>query len=533
MRSLPWSPISSSSSFLSSVCPACSRFFSSNPPRRRAAKAAHVNKALDKFKRTMIIKMNQAINRGTTATTTAASAQTHQVAEEEQQQEEEAEYEGDDVDLEVDLSELESSLNDPSLTAVDGEFHSKMKKAELMRMKKVRQKREQQQQQRLQHESIKEALQGPRGYMYRPQTESTPVSNEEQVDRETSSSNTGVSPSQPPSSSSVHRLSQAPPSISGPDVNTLLWDVPQPAGPRSLHLSIIGTPNAGKSALINRLIRNKVSAVSNKKNTTRHTTLGVTTQGNTQLVIYDTPGIILNSQAKLYQRELSTDAWSVSSAVDVIIILVDAAKRISDLEQQLFTVCQEFSVSHPNVKMCLALNKVDLVVPKKKLLVLATDIVTVCPCISEVFYISVTDDDGVDDIEDYLYSTAIPREWEWDANTVTDSTPLQRVQEIIREKLYQRLYKELPYIVQQYNLGWTQRGNQLRIDQQLRVEREAQKSIVIGPSSSVIDWVRRESQSEISTMLGLEVTLNLSVVVGKKSDSLININSGPTPETSN
>jgi GTP-binding protein Era len=98
------------------------------------------------------------------------------------------------------------------------------------------------------------------------------------------------------------------------------------------------------------------------------------------------------------------------------------------------------------------------------------------PAFKEVFMISATENDGVVDVENYLYDNAVEREWEFDAETVTEQSTLQRVEEIIREKIYQRLHQEIPYRLEQKNIGWTElAGGALRIDQQLMVETPTQK----------------------------------------------------------
>lgn len=307
---------------------------------------------------------------------------------------------------------------------------------------------------------------------------------------------------------------------------TFLWEFDQPENTRALGVSIIGTANAGKSSLVNRLIRTKLSAVSPKRNTTRTSVLGIVTheQFNTQLVIYDTPGIIIANDARRYERTLSEDAWQATTATDVCIILVDAAKRIGPLEQSLLKRAMQFAEKHQQIRLVLALNKVDLVHPKSMLLDTAQSLVELCPAIRDVFYISATDqsgDSGIEELEQYLIDSAVAgREWDWAADAQSDLTPMQRIAEIIREKVFQRVHEEVPYSIQQTNTGFTQiDARTVRIDQQIRVDTDAHKSIIIGTGGSTLQWIQRQAAADIAEVLKVErVLLYLSVQKGTKSD---------------
>jgi len=310
-------------------------------------------------------------------------------------------------------------------------------------------------------------------------------------------------------------------SITAPTSEVLMGDVEfelfdQPPEPKSLSVVILGTPNAGKSVLVNRLVKSKVSAVSPKRNTTRQQALGVVTDPHTQtqLVIYDTPGINAMEHAKMYQKELSTAAWDAAAECDVGLVLMDAAKKIGPAEKELLSKVKELS-ENSGIKIILALNKVDLVHPKEQLLELADYLVTLAD-FQEVFYISVTEDEYVGELEDWLYENAVEREWSYDPEMVTDQTDLERVTEIIREKIYLRLNQEIPYAVQQRNVGWTElRDGSLRIDQHLLVQGRVQGMILVGKEGTVLKRIRDSAENEIAKVLGRPVHLFLRVVQEK------------------
>lgn len=96
-----------------------------------------------------------------------------------------------------------------------------------------------------------------------------------------------------------------------------------------------------------------------------------------------------------------------------------------------------------------------------------------------MFYVSAISGDGVEELRDYLLDVAPFREWEFGEREKTPLTPLERVQEIIKEKLFKYLHKEIPYQVLQENMGWTElEGGKLRIDQKMTVPKNSQR---VGP----------------------------------------------------
>lgn len=111
---------------------------------------------------------------------------------------------------------------------------------------------------------------------------------------------------------------------------------------------------------MNSLVSGHVSAVSPKRNTTRHTITGVSTHDHIQLVLYDTPGINALKHSKLYERELSVSAWTTLPSADIALLLIDAAKQLTDAEYELIERAKQYTEQHIHMKLVLVLNKVDL-----------------------------------------------------------------------------------------------------------------------------------------------------------------------------
>ena len=273
-----------------------------------------------------------------------------------------------------------------------------------------------------------------------------------------------------------------------------------------------------------------ISAVSPKRHTTRSALLGVRTRDEVQLELWDTPGMAGRKEGKGVEREMTEEAMRTvsSDGVDLLLVILDATQSVTPRTAQMLQSLQRLWQQSEQLEVALLLNKVDLVTPKTRLLALTDEVVQHLPAVLDVFYISVTRDDGVDELEDWLFSRAVDRDWDWDASVVSEQSALERVEEVVREKLYCRLHKEVPYTVQQRSIAWQEgKGGRaggeeqrewVRVDHELRVDSEGQRSIVFGSGGSTLEWIKRESEADLQRILGKKVELKLSVRVGKKSE---------------
>jgi len=304
-----------------------------------------------------------------------------------------------------------------------------------------------------------------------------------------------------------------------PPQTVLFGDIPFPTKlpeqPYSLRVCIIGTPNAGKSEFVNNITRAKVTAVSPKRNTTRRQTLGIFTEGNTQITLYDTPGINEIYTAKQYQRELSTAAWDAVGDADFVFVIVDAAKHLGGPELFLIAKCKQVVEENPNVRLVLVLNKVDLVEPKYKLLNLLSRLELLAPW-TDCFMVSASTGDGMADVENYMFMNAVPRDWEHAADVPTDRTEVEQASEIIRGCVYRRLHKEIPYAVAQETIEWSVlRDGSLRLDQRLLVEKESHRKIIAGKA---LRQITKAAQMELAKAFNRKVHLYLRVQQRDKID---------------
>ena len=210
--------------------------------------------------------------------------------------------------------------------------------------------------------------------------------------------------------------------------------VPEPT--RCGFVAVIGSPNVGKSTLVNALVGTKVSIVTPKVQTTRALIRGIAIQGQAQLILVDTPGIF--APRRRLDRAMVDGAWAGTRDADLVAIVVDASKGVEDDDEAIIKALAEL----PVVKT-LVLNKIDLVA-KPKLLDLAQALNNQAT-FAATFMISARSANGVPELKDFLAAHLPVGPWLYPADQISDAPMRQFAAEITREKLYLRLHQELPY----------------------------------------------------------------------------------------
>ena len=271
--------------------------------------------------------------------------------------------------------------------------------------------------------------------------------------------------------------------------------------------AVIGAPNAGKSTLVNALVGQKVAIVSPKAQTTRARLMGIAIADKAQILLVDTPGIF--APKRRLDRAMVAAAWTGAQDADLILLVIDASEKIRDdilegLEKR----------EHP---LFLALNKIDLV-KKPQLLALAQSLTErLNP--EQVFMISAANGDGVADVKAAL-ATAMPEgPWLYPEDEVSDATDRMIAAELTREQIVNRLYQEMPYSTAIETETWEDRPDgSTVIRQQILVERDSQKAIVIGKGGKRLKEIGAAAREEIAHHLGRPVHLFLHVKVNPRWD---------------
>ena len=286
------------------------------------------------------------------------------------------------------------------------------------------------------------------------------------------------------------------------------------AEPRCGFVAVIGAPNAGKSTLVNGLVGTKVSIVSPRVQTTRTIVRGIAMFGASQVIFADTPGIF--QPKKRLERAMVAAAWSGAADAEVILLVVDAAKagKHADADADSDRIVADIKAS--GRKALLALNKVDAVSDKNKILAL-TARMSATEAFDEIFMISALTGDGLDRLRDHLAQLMPSGPWLFPEDEVSDMPARLLASEITREKLFLNLREELPYSCAVETERWEETDDgSARIDQVIYVSRESHRPIVLGNGGQRIKSIGASSRSELEELLGRRIHLFLHVKVNER-----------------
>ena len=276
---------------------------------------------------------------------------------------------------------------------------------------------------------------------------------------------------------------------------------------RAGFVAVIGAPNAGKSTLVNALVGQKVAIVSPKAQTTRARLMGIAIDGPTQILLVDTPGIF--APKRRLDRAMVAAAWTGAQDADLILLVIDASEK---LREEVLEGLEKRE--HP---LFLVLNKIDLV-KKENLLALAAELTTrLNP--DQVFMISAAQGDGVADLKWALAAAMPSGPWLYPEDEVSDATDRMIAAELTREQIVNQLHQELPYATAVETETWTDRPDgSTEIRQQILVERDSQKAIVIGNGGRRLKEIGASARAQIAEHLGRPVHLFLHVKVNPRWD---------------
>ncbi|WP_298019989.1 GTPase Era [uncultured Parasphingopyxis sp.] len=275
-------------------------------------------------------------------------------------------------------------------------------------------------------------------------------------------------------------------------------------------VAVVGAPNAGKSTLVNALVGQKVAITSPKAQTTRTRLMGIAIDGETQIVLIDTPGIF--APKRRLDRAMVAAAWGGAEGADVIALIVDAR---AGLKANIETMVDNLR-ERPEPKI-LILNKVDIA-KKDELLRLAAGLNALLEP-RDTFMISATSGDGVADLKAALAEAMPEGPWHFPEDQVSDASQRLLAAEVTREQLYHQLREELPYASAVDTESYTERKDgSVEIRQQILVARPTQKAIVLGKGGARIKEIGQKAREELGELLGRKVHLFLHVKVKENWD---------------
>ncbi len=273
-------------------------------------------------------------------------------------------------------------------------------------------------------------------------------------------------------------------------------------------VALVGAPNAGKSTLLNSLVGTKVSIVTHKAQTTRAQVRGVVTEGDTQIIFVDTPGIF--QPKRRLDRAMVNAAWGGAGDADIVAFIVDAERGLTD-ELELLIAGLE-NIRQPKI---LVLNKVDLIRGEK--LLKLSETLNERLRFEQTFMISALKGSGVADFMRYCAEHMPLGPWHFPEDQLTDLTLALTAAEVTREKLFLRIHEEIPYNAHVENERFQiQPDGSYRIDQVIYVTRDSHKKIVLGAGGQTIKAIGAESRRELTEIFETPVHLFLFVKVREK-----------------
>lgn len=269
-------------------------------------------------------------------------------------------------------------------------------------------------------------------------------------------------------------------------------------------IAIVGRPNVGKSTLLNALLGEKVAIVSKKPQTTRNRITGILTTGDDQFVFMDTPGM-LKPKNKLGDFMVKTITTTIGD-VDAAILVVDAAKPISDIEKTIIA-----RLSSQKTPIILAINKTDSVNGAR-----------VAECIlaysalcdfASVIPMAAIKNEGVNIVIDEAAKLLHEGDWFFPEDMITDQPERALAAEIIREKLLRTLNDEIPHGTAVVIEAFEEKRDIIKIRAEIYCEKESHKGIIIGKGGAELKKVGTWAREDLESFFGTKVHLDLWVKV--------------------
>ena len=279
---------------------------------------------------------------------------------------------------------------------------------------------------------------------------------------------------------------------------------------KSGFVSVVGRPNVGKSTLLNRILKEKLSITSNKAQTTRNKITMIHTDDRGQIIFLDTPGI-QSPKNKLGDFMLKTSVSSMEG-VDVILMVVDMSDYLGPKDQMILDAMEK---EGRNIPAILVINKVD-VAPRDEVLPIIAKFAAMNR-FDDIVPVSALNDENVDHLVDVIFDHLPEGPQYFPEDMITDQPEKFIVAELIREKGLFYLRDEVPHglAVSVDSMKEVEGKDHMDIQATIYVERDSHKGIIIGKNGQMLKRIGTEARKEIEAFLGEHVNLRLWVKVSK------------------
>lgn len=274
---------------------------------------------------------------------------------------------------------------------------------------------------------------------------------------------------------------------------------------KSGFVNIVGSPNVGKSTLMNQLMGEKLSIVTSKAQTTRHRILGIMNDENYQVVFSDTPGVV-NASYKLHENMMEYVNTSLKDA-DILLFITDTKETQTNHAETLERI------KKLKVPVLCLINKIDLSdeeAVKERMAYWAEQLPN-----AQLFPVSALHKFNIEAVWETILDLLPESPAYFDKEAISDRPMRFFVSEMIREKIFIHTQKEVPYACQVEIEEYIEEENITRIRALIIVERNSQKGILIGKGGEMLKRIGREARQEIERFIANKVYLETYVKVDK------------------
>ncbi|XP_055856391.1 GTPase Era, mitochondrial [Episyrphus balteatus] len=316
----------------------------------------------------------------------------------------------------------------------------------------------------------------------------------------------------------------------------------------SLHVAVIGVPNAGKSTFINNLIHHRVCPTSTKVHTTRKSNKAIFTTGNTQLVFYDTPGLVTQKEINKHNLDQSFKSAyrDAVQRADIIGVVHDISN--SWTRNELHPTVLDTLKAFPSYPSFLILNKIDALKSKRVLLDLVKKLTNdtlsgkkkspkkddknrefVAPVtdlktkqagwsnFSDVFMVSSIIGDGLNEILSYLARNAKPSPWKYSSDVFTDQPPVDLIVESVRARLLDYLPQEIPYNLKSQMEYYSEEKNTIYASVQVICPTARIERLICGEANGKLKQITERVTSDLVETFNKPISLTISTVTAKEA----------------
>ncbi|XP_055902951.1 GTPase Era, mitochondrial [Eupeodes corollae] len=324
----------------------------------------------------------------------------------------------------------------------------------------------------------------------------------------------------------------------------------QQSSQMSLHVAVIGVPNAGKSTFINNLIHHRVCPTSTKVHTTRKANKAIITLGNTQLVFYDTPGLVTQKEINKHNLDQSFKS-AYRDAVqrsDIIAVVHDTSNTWT--RNELHSTVLDTLKAYPSFPSFLILNKIDALKSKRILLDLVKKLTNdtlsgkrksskkddkekerefVAPVVelksrqagwsnfSDVFMVSSIIGDGLSEIMSYLARQAKPSPWKYSSDVFTDQPAADLIVESVRARLLDYLPQEIPYNLKSQIEYYSEEKNTIYASVQVICPTARIERLICGEANGKLKQITERVTSDLVETFNKPISLTISTVALKET----------------